>query len=75
MATLSSPRWTGRRARLTGADVREQIAGEFAGRIHPDDPVGTFANVRHEYRRGRGTYAGDADRQREGSFGDVDVRE
>jgi hypothetical protein len=51
-------------------DVHMEPVGNFAGRVYPDDPVGTFGNVRHPRREGTGTYRGDADRQREGSFAD-----
>jgi hypothetical protein len=51
-------------------DVHKEPVGNFAGRVYPDDPVGTFGNLRHPRREGTGTYRGDADRQREGSFAD-----
>ena len=35
-------------------------------------PVGTYGNVRRLRRQGNGTFAGDADRQRQGSFADTD---
>lgn len=53
-------------------DVREETVGGFAGPVSPDAPVGTFGNVALQRRRGTGTYAGDSDRQRQGSFGDAD---
>jgi hypothetical protein len=52
-------------------DLRNEPAGGFAGPVGPDDPVGTFANVRLPRCDGRGTFAGDADRQRRGSFADA----
>jgi hypothetical protein len=60
---------------LTGSplhDVRAERVGTFAGSVGPDAPVGTFANRRRRRGQGNGTYAGDPDRQRKGSFGDVD---
>jgi len=41
--------------------------------MSPDDPVGTFGNRRIRRWRGKGTFMGDADRQRQGSFGDIDL--
>jgi hypothetical protein len=58
----------GRRVR----DVRREPVGEFAGPIPPDAPVGTFGDRRVRRRQGAGTFAGDADRQRQGSFADAD---
>jgi hypothetical protein len=43
-------------------DVREEPVG-----------VGSFGNVPHLRRQGAGTFAGDADAQRQGSFGDHDL--
>jgi nucleotide-binding universal stress UspA family protein len=59
---------TGRRAN----DVREQPVGSFAGVVLPDAPVGTFADVRRRRDQGTGSFFGDADHQRQGSFGDTD---
>src|SRR5919198_1041628 len=61
---------------LTGCrfhDVRSEPVGGFAGPVGPDAPVGTFGNVRRARWRGNGTFAGDADRQRQGTFGDIDL--
>jgi hypothetical protein len=53
-------------------DVRREPVGGFAGPIGPDAPVGTFGD-RHVLRRqGAGSFAGDADHQRQGSFADTD---
>ncbi len=60
---------------LTGCgphDVRDEPVGEFARAAGPDAPVGTYANVRRLRRQGAGTFAGDPDRQRQGSFADSD---
>jgi hypothetical protein len=53
-------------------DVRRESVGEFAGRAEPEDPVGTFGNRRLRRWHPPGTFAGDPDRQRAGSFADVD---
>jgi hypothetical protein len=53
-------------------DVREEPVGGFAGPVGPGAPVGSYGNVRRLRRQGRGTYAGDADRQRQGTFADSD---
>ena len=65
---------SGRATRSTGArrhDVRREPVGGFAGTVDPDAPVGTFGNVRRLRRQGNGTFAGDADRRRQGSFADA----
>ena len=54
-------------------DIRREPDGNFAGRVGPADPVGTFGNVPRLRRKGAGTFAGDPDRQRQGSFGDHDL--
>ncbi len=55
-------------------DIRRELVGSFAGPVPPDAPVGTYAApvVRRLRRQGRGAFAGDPDRQRQGSFADVD---
>jgi hypothetical protein len=60
---------------LTGTgrhDVRNEPVGEYGCQAAPDDPVGTFGNVHLLRRQGRGAFAGDPDRQRQGSFADTD---
>jgi hypothetical protein len=60
---------------LTGCqlhDVREEPVGEFARAAGPNAPVGTFANIRRLRRQGAGSFAGEPDRQRQGSFADAD---
>jgi hypothetical protein len=57
----------------TRHDVRREPVGGFAGTLGPDAPVGTYGNVRRRRRQGAGTFAGDADRQRQGSFADADA--
>jgi hypothetical protein len=54
-------------------DVRDELAGRFIGRVPPEAPVGSYGNVHHLRREGRGTFRGDSDRQRQGSFGDHDL--
>jgi hypothetical protein len=53
-------------------DRRREPIGEFAGAAAPDAPMGTFANVTLRRWRPGGSFAGDPDRQRQGSFADVD---
>jgi hypothetical protein len=60
---------------LTGCqlhDVRREPVGGFAGTLGPDAPVGTYGNVPRVRRQGAGSFAGDPDRQRQGSFADAD---
>lgn len=54
-------------------DVHDEPAGNFSGRTGPDARVGSFGNRLHRRCEGHGTFRGDADRQREGSFGDHDL--
>jgi hypothetical protein len=54
-------------------DVRFEPVGEFLGRADPEDPVRTFGNTTLQRWHPPGTFAGDPDRQRAGSFGDVDA--
>jgi hypothetical protein len=51
-------------------DVRREPIGNFVGRVGPDDPVGSFGNRPSLRRQGVGAFAGDPDRQRQGSFDD-----
>jgi len=53
-------------------DVRRGPVGGFARPVGPDDPVGTFAGRALRRRQGAGSYVGDPDRQRQGSFADSD---
>lgn len=62
---------TGRRLN----DARQQPAGSFAGLLPANAPVGTFANARRRRDQGTGSFFGNADQQRQGSFGDTDDRE
>jgi hypothetical protein len=53
-------------------DLRREPVGEFLGQAEPDAPVRTFASTTLLRWHPPGTFAGDADRQRAGSFADVD---
>ena len=53
-------------------DLRREPVGEFLGRAEPDAPVRTFASTTLLRWHPPGTFAGDPDRQRAGSFADVD---
>ena len=54
-------------------DSRNAPTGTFAGTTTPDAlTVGSYANIQHSGRKAMGTFAGDPDMQRRGSFGDAD---
>jgi hypothetical protein len=53
-------------------DIRREPVGGFAGPVAPDAPVGTYGGRAVERRRGAGSFAGDPDQQRQGSFADTD---
>jgi hypothetical protein len=53
-------------------DIRHEPVGGFAGPALPDAPVGTYGGRVVERRRGAGSFAGDPDQQRQGSFADTD---
>jgi hypothetical protein len=53
-------------------DIRREPVGGFAGPTAPDAPVGTFGSTAILRRRGTGSFAGDPDHQRQGSFADTD---
>jgi hypothetical protein len=54
-------------------DTRDAPIGTFAGTTPADAyTVGSFANIAHSGREATGTFAGDPDKQRRGSFGDSD---
>ena len=60
---------------LTGRapyDIRREPVGGFAGPVAPDAPVGTFGGRAVRRRQAAGGYAGEPDRQRQGSFGSAD---
>jgi hypothetical protein len=58
------------------ADIRREPVGGFAGPVGPDAPVGNFAGTgRRSDDVGSfatGSFAGDAQQMRQGSFGDVE---
>jgi hypothetical protein len=73
---LRAARVPGRVIRLlTGSqlhDVRREPIGGFTGAVGPSAPVGTYSGGVRQRREGRGGFAGDSDRRRQGSFADVD---
>src|SRR3954453_21257374 len=68
---------TGREIRMvvgsTPHDRRQEIAGGFARPVPPDAAVGRFAGTPLRRWRGEGSFAGEADLMRKGSFADVDA--
>jgi hypothetical protein len=54
-------------------DARREPVGNFVGRVGRYDRVGSFGNRPRLRRRGAGAFAGDPDRQRQGSFSDHDL--
>jgi hypothetical protein len=59
-------------ARTASRDIRREPVGGWAGTVAPDAPVGTFGSTVVLRRRGAGSFAGNPDQQRQGSFGDTD---
>jgi hypothetical protein len=53
-------------------DSRREPVGGFAGPVAADAPIGTYGGRVLQRRRGAGSFAGDPDRQRHGSFADTD---
>jgi hypothetical protein len=53
-------------------DARDEPQGSFAGTAESGGEREDFAGHEHAPGAGRGTFAGDADQQRRGSFGDID---
>jgi hypothetical protein len=53
-------------------DIRHEPVGGFAGPVLPDAPIGTYGGRVLQRRQGAGSYAGDPDQQRQGSFADTD---
>jgi hypothetical protein len=53
-------------------DIRGEPVGGFAGPVAPDAPIGTYGGRVLERRQGAGSFAGDPDEQRQGSFADTD---
>ena len=53
-------------------DIRREPVGGFAGPVAPDAPIGTYGGRAVQRRQGAGSFAGDPDQQRQGSFADTD---
>jgi hypothetical protein len=53
-------------------DIRREPVGGFAGPIAPDAPIGSYGGRVLQRRQGAGSFAGDPDQQRQGSFADTD---
>jgi hypothetical protein len=53
-------------------DIRHEPIGGFAGPVAPDAPIGTYGDRVLQRRQGTGSFAGDPDQQRQGSFADTD---
>jgi hypothetical protein len=53
-------------------DIRHEPVGGFAGLIAPDAPIGNYGRRVLQRRQGAGSFAGDPDQQRQGSFADTD---
>jgi hypothetical protein len=53
-------------------DIRHEPVGGFAGPVAPDASVGTYGGRVVRRRQGAGSFAGDPDQQRQGSFADTD---
>jgi hypothetical protein len=53
-------------------DIRREPVGGFAGPVAPDGPIGTYGSRVLQRRQGAGSFAGDPDQQRQGSFADTD---
>jgi len=65
---------------LTGRPLRDTRRGRFAGPVHPDGPTGIYSGHIRRRHQGAGSFAtssfaGDTDRQRKGSFGDIERAE
>jgi hypothetical protein len=57
----------------TPHDRRQEIAGGFARPVPPEAAVGRFAGPPLRRWRGEGSFAGEPDLMRKGSFADVDA--
>jgi hypothetical protein len=53
-------------------DVRREVVGGYARPVGPNAPIRTYANRVLLRRQGAGSYAGEPDLQRQGSYADVD---
>jgi hypothetical protein len=54
-------------------DVRAERVGGFAGPVAPTDPFGKYAGPARRRWQAAGGYAGTPDRQRQGSFADMEL--
>jgi len=54
-------------------DVRSEPVGGWAGPVEPEAPVGKYAGPPRRRRQAAGGWAGEPDRQRQGTFADADV--
>jgi hypothetical protein len=53
-------------------DIRREAVGGYSGPIAPTATIGTYANRVLLRRQGTGSYTGNADHLRQGSYADVD---
>ena len=53
-------------------DIRREPVGGFAGPVAPAARIGTYGSRGLQRRQGAGSFAGDPDQQRQGSFADTD---
>jgi len=53
-------------------DLRREVVGGYARPVGPNAPIGTYASRVVLRRQGTGSYAGEPDLQRQGSYADVD---
>lgn len=53
-------------------DIRQEPVGGFAGPVAADAAIGTYGGRVLRRRQGAGSFAGDPDQQRQGSFADTD---
>ncbi|HTU97437.1 MAG TPA: hypothetical protein VMF14_16440 [Solirubrobacteraceae bacterium] len=54
-------------------DLRRERVGGFGGPVAPADPFGKYAGPPRRRWQAAGGFAGSPDRQRQGSFADVEV--
>jgi hypothetical protein len=54
-------------------DVRQERVGGFAGPVEPAAPFGKYAGPPRRRWQAAGGFIGSADRQRQGSFADVEL--
>jgi hypothetical protein len=55
-------------------DVRKERVGGFAGPVAPTDPFGKYAGPPRRRWQAAGGFTGSPDRERQGSFADVEPR-